>query len=496
MKKIERHLSDLIDNLKTNKEKFRWGGLLVFVIGYIVTYKEYSHISNDFLIYNLLALTSCAILLTQLNTYNKYYSAVWLGFTIFITIYFIRFYWLTLDFNSLEAMIPPRVYSHIIEEKTFFEGFKISVISFAIFCFITAALLYVSDMKNGSNLRYVSNDAEYHWLIVKILFVIVPILIFTLSIVSHKFHIGEMGAESGEPLPFRLKGIIFYARFVMIPLMILLIINLSMRHHHMIASRLGIVLLMTHGVVEMLLRGSRGSILLVVLLLIFLVMSGGLKLYRKEKILAFIVLILGLFMVPIMTKYRHLRLNQDLSNIDAISTSLYHFAGNSWSTLLNGIEFVLLRMPGIESVSAIEAMMRTMKLEPLGMYAIEVLKSKQGIAGYLTNVLYYIPVESNSLAAPGFVGWFYLIGGIPTVITGAILLSFLVVFGSKLLNSNWLTCRPIIQTFYLWLLFVALTDGVFDSMVFMFVVGVLVLIGFEVVMKLGREIYYRYSNNN
>lgn len=496
MKKIERHIIGLVDNLKSNKEKFRWVGLLVFVVGYIVTYKEYSHVSSDFIIYNLLALTSCVILLSQLNAYNKHYSAIWLGLAVFLVVYVIRFYWLTIDLDAVRVMLPSRVYIKIIEEKTLFEGFKISVISFSIFSIVTAALLYFFRIKMTTKVNVASKDAAYHLFIIKLFFAIVPLLIIVLAIVSHKYHIGEMGAESGEPLPFRLKGIIFYARFVMIPLMILLIIELSERHGHMIASRFGIALLMTHGVVEMLLRGSRSSILLIILLLVFLIISGGLKLYRKEKMLAFVVLILGLFMIPIMTEYRQLRLLEHLTVIDALTTSVYHLGINSWSTLLAGVEFVLFRMPGVEAVSAIEAMTRSMDLEPLGIHAIDVLKSKQGIAGYLTNVLYSIPVESNTLSAPSFVGWFYLVGGMPAVIAGAILLSILVIFGWRLLNSKSLVCRPVVQTFFLWVLFIALTDGVLDSMAFMIVVGVLVLVGFEIVMKLGGATYYKYINKN
>ncbi len=212
--------------------------------------------------------------------------------------------------------------------------------------------------------------------------------------------------------------------------------------------------------------------------------------------LAFVVLILGLFMIPIMTEYRQLRLLEHLTVIDALTTSVYHLGINSWSTLLAGVEFVLFRMPGVEAVSAIEAMTRSMDLEPLGIHAIDVLKSKQGIAGYLTNVLYSIPVESNTLSAPSFVGWFYLVGGMPAVIAGAILLSILVIFGWRLLNSKSLVCRPVVQTFFLWVLFIALTDGVLDSMAFMIVVGVLVLVGFEIVMKLGGATYYKYINKN
>lgn len=487
---------NLVDCFQNNIEKSRWAFLLVFVIGYAITFTKFPDESTEFLIFNLIAFFSCVVLLTQLNRYQSDYTAIWLVFILFIAIYFIRFYWIAIDSTAIQVMIPKRVYIRIMEDKTLIDGFKISVIAFSVFSAASATLLYFQQIKNKPESLNISESAAFQWLIAKALFIVVPVLMLIFAIITHKYRIGEMGAESGEPLPFRLKGVIFYARFILIPLMILLIIYLAGRHGHIIAARLGIFLFLTHGVVEMLLRGSRSSILLIVLLLLFMVMAGGLKVYRKEKFLAFFVLILGLFMVPVMTEYRMNRLVEELPIMESIFTAIYHVGINGWSTLLHGIEFVFFRMPGLEAVSAIEAMTKAMALEPLGIQTFEILKSKQGVAGYLTNVLYFIPVEAATLSAPSYIGWFYIVGGVPAVIAGSTLLSIFVVVGWRLLNTNYLVCRPVILTFFLWVLFIAFTDGVLDSMTFMFVVGLIVLVVFEISMKLGARSYYGYLKKN
>jgi len=476
----------MIVYLQNNLEKIRWGLLLVFIIGYAITYTRFSYAASTYLIYSVLAISSGAILLTQLKSYEKYYSAIWLVLGVFIIVYFIRFYWIAVDPMPVKIMLHPPIYKKMIQDNALFESYRISVISFIAFSVSIVACLYLLRNRYRPSVGPDSVTTGFDRFVIKGLLLSLPIFMLVLAVISHKYQIGKMGVDSGEPLPFRLKGIIFYARYIMIPLLIVLLIYLSGRSDHTLVARLGILLLLTHGVVDMLLRGSRSSLLLCLLLLLFLIMSGGLKLYRNEKILALFLLGLGLFMVPIMTEYRMQRVAQHLPVIDAISMSFSTLVSGGWTTLLGGIEFVLFRMPGIEAVSAIISM----DAEPLGMRAIDVFQSKQGMAGYLTHDVYLYPQEVNNLAAPGFIGWLYLVRGVSAVAIGSIVLAIVVTVGWYSLDSGYLTCSPVAQTFFLWMLFHGLTEGTFDSMLFMLVVGVLTLLVVEVVLRIGSNTTY------
>ncbi len=468
------------------RDKIRWAFLLLLVAGYILTYARFSDVAGSYVLYTLIAISSSALLLGQLNSFSRQFSAVWLGFVIFIVVYFVRFYWIVLEPLSVRIMLPTPVYYKMVQDSALFKSFTLSVISFSAFSISAAILLYLFRNGKDTELTNELSDSNLHWLVAKGLLIVLPPLMIVLGVIAYTYNIGQMGVDSGEPLPYRLKGVVFYARFTMIPLMIILAVYLSGRSGHAIATRLGVTLLLVHGLTDMLLRGSRSSLLLVILLLFFLVISGGLKLHRNEKILAFFVAILGLFMVPVMTDFRMQRVTEHLAIMDAMSASLFKIGSEGWATLLAGIEFVFFRITGIEAVAAISGM----DGEPLGRHAIDIVRSKQGIAGYLTHELYNIPITAHHLSAPGFVGWFYLVGGIPAITIGSVVFATLCVVGWRLLDNRVLIGNVVARTFFLWMLFHALTEGTLDSMGYMLAVGVVSILGLEILMRLVRRAVY------
>jgi len=481
--------------IENNIIKARWLLLFLFIIGYAVTYSRFLESASHYLILNGAAVLSFAILLSQIKYYDKKYAAIWLTLAVFLMVYFVRFYWIVIDPLPVKVMLSTPVYEIMILDEALFQGFRVSVISFVTLCLSLSILLFVSMMMKSpiQKPENLSADLDFHWFTAKSLVIFLPILMLILAYISHKYKIGEMGADSGEPLPYRFKGVIFYARFIMLPLLIIWLIHLSVRSGHILISRLGIALLVMHGVIDMLLRGSRSSLLLSILLLVFFIIAGGLKLRRNEKILALFILLAGLFMIPVMTEYRMYRVVENLPVMDALLTSLSAIGSDVVGTLLRGIEFVLFRMPGVEAISS----MVGLDAEPLGMRAIEVLHDEQGVAGYLTHEVYGITREATTLSAPGFIGWFYLVGGVPATIVGSTVLAITIVVGWALLGGKHLKSLPVIQTFFLWMLFHAITEGTLDSMMYMLVVGVFTLFIIEIViMRLGKNIIYnRFSHS-
>jgi hypothetical protein len=110
---------------------------------------------------------------------------------------------------------------------------------------------------------------------------------------------------------------------------------------------------------------------------------------------------------------------------------------------------------------------------------MDVFHLKDGIAGYMTRVIHSLGEESNTLLAPGFVGWLYVVAGLPAIILGSIATGVLSVIGWKFLDRRYIETGPVAQVFFLWMLFIALTEGTLDSMIHMLVVGLTTMVILE-----------------
>jgi hypothetical protein len=466
----------------------RWGILLLFFVGYVLTQSHFQFRAGDYFIYNSLACVTCAVLLTQLKAFEQRYAAVWLVFALLITVYFLRFYWIAIDPLPVEKMLPPKHYQNMVRNTDqLFYAFKLSVLIFSIFSLASAVILFF--MKNQNipvHHKCFHGNKDFQWFISRLSLAVLVPLILVMSYFSYRYHIGEMGVDSGDALPFRLKGIIFYARIVFVPLLIILLIYSAERSGRHLMSRVGIVLMMTHGVIDMLLRNSRSSMLLSILLLIFLVLIGGIRLHRNEKILIGITIALAFIMVPIMTAYRGQRAD-GLLMFESLNNAISVEGHNWWKSLSVGIKFVFFRMPGLEALWC----MLANGAQPLGSKSREALQSINGIAGHLSYNIYFTKFENNSLSAPSYLGWFYLVGGLPAIVFGGFIASVVSAFGWRFLGRNYLECAPVAQVFLLWMLFVALTEGTLDTMVYMVLAGVAFLLGIEFGLRFIKSVYVR-----
>jgi len=462
--------------------KLRWAVLLLFVIGYALTKTRFSFVAGEYLIYNLLAFATSAALLTQLKGFKQNYVGVWLAFIVIATVYFFRFYWISIDPSPVQVMLPWNPYKNMVGKlDLLFFAFKLSVVAFVSFGFTCAAMLHLIQKKSISAYQNISQrDISIYKFVAKLLLIVLIPLMLVLFYISYKYKIGEKGVSSGEAFPFRLKGIVFYTRIVFIPLLIMMLIYSAERSGRILMSRLGILLLLSHGVIDMLLRSSRSSLLLSVLLLVFLIVAGGVRLRRNEKILIGIAIVFAFLMVPVITAYRNQRVEHGLLLGDALNNAILVVGDNWWGTLTQGVKFVLFRMPGVESLWC----MLAQGAKPLGMQSLEVFRSVNGMAGYLTYNIYPLKFEDNTLLAPSYVGWFYLVAGFPAVVFGGMIAAVLSVFGWKFLSRKYLDCGPVAQVFLLWMLFIALTEGTLDTMVYMVLVGIVCIIGIELSLRL------------
>ena len=288
-----------------------------------------------------------------------------------------------------------------------------------------------------------------------------------------------MGSSTSAPLPFRLKGIVFYLRVVCVPIFILIGISFLDHSNDVVGSRAGISILILNGFADMFLRNSRSSLLLALLLLLFLLIANGVRLRMKEKAFLGLILVIGFLMVPIMSEYRGVRMLQTLSQYETL-VFLFKKGESSWLLqFTQGLKFVFFRMPGIESLWCQLAL----GARPLGIYSLDVINSTNGIAGYLTQVIHPLMNETNTLLAPGFVGWLYLVGGAPVIFVGSMCVGFITVLVWSVIDTVFIKISATAKAFLLWMLFLALTEGTLDSMGFMLLAGMVTLISMEMLLR-------------
>jgi hypothetical protein len=465
-----------------NIRQLKWLLLLTFPIGYLLTHKYFLAVRMDYVFYNILASVFLAILLKTINVLDERFTAICVAVVLLLMGYFIRFYWITIDPMPVEKMLPWNPFRTMVANRdALFQSFQLSVIAFVSFCFAAFILLFISDNQNLIKLknRHLDN-LELGIKAGRLLLALIVVLMAVFAYLSYRYQIGEMGSSSGDFLPFRLKGVIFYARIVSIPIFILLCIGFMDKANDMIGSRIGILLLILNGVVDMFLRSSRSSLLLALLLLVFLLLSGGVRLRVKEKVFLGAIAVLAFLMVPVMTEYRQVRLIHNLSHFDALIV-LFQKEESSWLLqFTQGLKFVLFRMPGIESLWCQLAL----GARPLGIYSLDIFNSINGIAGYLTYVIHPMKEANNTLLAPGFVGWLYLVGGTPIIVVGSLCVGFITVLVWNLIDTVFLRTNATAKAFLLWMLFLALTEGTLDSMGFILLSGVFTLIGAEVLFRI------------
>lgn len=460
--------------------QLRWILLLVFPPAFVLGPESAPDPQWHFALC-VIAMAAGYVLLRQLEDLTPLNAAVWLALVLFIALYFFRYCYLVVDPTPLMRTLFDDAYASITRRPDLLQwAFTQSVTVFTVFCLASAWLLRRGTSATGVPLQPGGTALDgVGGKLTQVLIVVLPLLMLVLGYVAHKYHIGQMGVAPGDPLPFRLKGVIFHARYILLPLLILLLILLGRHAGNSAVERLGFLLLLVHAASDMVLRGSRSSLLLGVLLIVFLVAAGGARLRRADILASAGVGVAAVWLTPLILHYRVLR---SLSN-DGIFAILQQvpgrLGGNLIDLLRDGVAFVYFRLPGIETAWTLGSY----DAKPLGAQLLPTVISKYGITGYLNFDIYKIPVEAYTLFAPGFVGWLYLAGGISGLVIGALALSWLCSVLPGQLYDRGLKCAPVANVFLLWMIFLALTDGTVDSLGFMIVVGLMSLTVIEILLR-------------
>jgi len=273
--------------------------------------------------------------------------------------------------------------------------------------------------------------------------------------IMYKTEIGLMAAESAY-LPLRIAGWVLYVRLMLIPGLLLLFIWCSDKSGLMGYFSLGIILLILHGVSDMLLRASRGALLglFIGLTMLFIVTN---RLTTRRAQLGIFIFILTVLAWPFISSYRLIRSGGYTVPLPDFFNDIIAFINTSSSfgeMLRAGIYSIFFR-GGMISLFPIVGK----GLEPLGTQVF-----KTSVSRFFTvQVLGYSP-ELIQGSAPSLVGWFYLVGQNPFVIIGILIFVSSSYLYWQVLSRSRLRCLPVAQALSLYVLFNLSLEGTLEGL--------------------------------
>ena len=275
------------------------------------------------------------------------------------------------------------------ELKLVIEIFLITTIAH-LFIIILINLLRFFKFETKFNLKYASSGiiSKKENYLIGISFILIVIT----GVIYYKYDLFIMGKEMIE-LPYHLNGLMFYSRTIIIPMVLLAVFFTTNSKK---TERYALMNLLMLGVTDMILRGSKGA-LIYILIQVFVVLYfkrsySNQKLNYKPFIVIFVALI-GI--IPLMNSYRN-----SLTNDVQLE---YHESGSSF---VNGGKQFLSRIQGYSEFYKVYSLLKDKQVtydyerSISAVYTFEVLE----LPDYGTHL------SSPSLLGAGFI--FYRYSGV------------------------------------------------------------------------------------
>lgn len=346
------------------------------------------------------------------------------------------------------------------------KAISLAAICIAGFCLAASVGRYPAHRKKI--VSFAGEEAVYG----KILLALALVLSVATAILFHRYQIGLMGSVVKTELPYRLRGIVYFMRTILLPGMLYLSVYIAYRNRSFLLMVLGIALIIGNGGLDVFFRSSRSALLFPILGLFLLALSADIRLRVKTLMWTVIALIPVFTSIPYVSAYRVNRINLDAWS--AITKTFADMSGNPVLHFAKGFAFVFFRFTGIDVLAS----MLGHEAQPIGSFVLDVIRTERGVSGYLSTEIFGIPANYPGASAPGFVGWCYLVGGVPGVLMGGVLLALAVRFMWAVLLKAQSPTIIVARVFFLLTLFLVVSDGTVDTlrrMVFVMLATVLVL---------------------
>ncbi len=428
--------------------------IVFFAVSSVVTFKFFPH--DQTLYYSLLCLLNIVffcILAILLSRPKVIHAPIWLMLYSIVIVYFFQFF--VILFNPRVAGFDLWVDEFVADPITVLNYFTAVTAGFCSFCIVSIiCILFLKTRRQP--------DKVYHYSSVyfrNLATGIVLLSLFSGSIMAY-FGIATMSGEA-VVLPYRISGIIFFVRVTLIPALIVLGIFIADKNNRKKYFVLFLTLLVIHGLSDMLMRGSRGFLLQVVLMSSMLfVLSGTLNAGRVRALgwtVGFTILI-----IPVMGVFREIRgwgfdgVLPAMGQAIAIATS---DLGTFFSSLIDVSAFLLIRFTGAVSFLQIIGRDPDFVLHRL-------LEPNFSVTEYMTYDVMGWEIQNAMGYAPSTFGYFYLLGGIPALVIGLFVFVISTMFIWYLLCRVRLRVRPVVLAIFLSWGFVNFADGALDGFIF------------------------------
>ncbi len=427
--------------------------LIIFMAGWLGTRSAVTGFGLPFLGLNSLCMGMGILICLTGRRDPSTVLPVWTIAGLFIVAFFLKFYWLMLLPESVLIVggdVMKSLYRKLHDPSTAYMAFQSASIGF-ISVSLTA---WLAVKKWPLKELYSGGSGDYEDRVLKFLSIMLPVSVILAAVILFLSGVGVMGLPSIR-LPFRMAGWIYYVWSVFLPVLMLVYLTISdavKRHRHFM---FGISLFVVHGVSDMMIRSSRGTLLknFILLFFVFLVTK---RLNRKRVSLVIGITMIAVFLFPIFYDYRSIRMTK--TGVPVL-TALVEASETVWTgenakplrTLNTAFVSILMRLNGIENLFHIVGS------PSLPLYTKSATVS---INEYYTFDVLGHPRSHIQGSSPTMVGWLYIVGGNLLVCVGMSAIT-LVVWGVwRWLNRLNLYTRDVVLVMFVFWTFWTIMAGI------------------------------------
>ncbi len=383
------------------------------------------------------------ILLNRVITRLKFQEAFLFLFTIIIVLfaYPLKQLWIYTDPTIMEIY-------HFASQMTDLSTKSIGgylIVEYSALCMLMVGI-YIGTYKKHfhskvqlyAGMQYCSRQISM--LLVVITFVLMVIVLFLM----HKF--GMYMGGGGVNLPFRMAGVILYSHLIFIPMLFLVSIILQPQKIGATFILVVSLLILSYIAGDMIVRLSRSSLLVVMMLLLGFVVASRPESVKKFMSLSLLAVLMTLLLIPLVTTLRLAQINDNWE-----STSIKEQYERHSRTVIN---LFAMRITGAENAG-----LAISNIDFDSSNALEVLDV--GVVEYYTREVIGIPDDAKTGFTPSALGEAFVLFGLYGGHFAIALLPLLILVFDRLMASMLTFLYPLTFAFLFAFTIKAMTGGIF-----------------------------------
>lgn len=427
-----------------------------FTVGTVLTLASMQQYVLQYIALTVLSTVSAFLILQQLRRPLSETFPFWVILTVFVVAYYLQFYAMLVAPDFMPIWVSNHTSWILDAPPILIRVYAIITCGFTVFCLTGTVLLRTS--KSVHCTEHVSPRIVYKRVFVAAVFT-AAILIVATSVVMYATGASIMSSEAVY-LPFRLAGWVFYARTVLVPALILLCAWSGQKAALRSVGYFTAGLVCFHAGPDMLLRGSKGSLLAICLMLVFLFIVSGVVRRKHLLLLGGVLFVTVSLAWPFFGVYRYMRAEDSSAPIgEAIFQSAdkvlsAHEELSVLDSIVESCSLFFFRLSGAACLSIgvaadVPPLLASMRATSVNRY-------------FTVDIMGY-PPDAAVTYGSSLLGWFYLVGGTYLVVAGSFLWTMMVWMIWRVLWRTRFYCIHIAQTLALFYVLVISSAGGIDD---------------------------------